>query len=272
VAFLLDGGGQTVAWENAGVVGQLHQFAAQRIHDLVQRAAPQIGAADAAGEERIAGEELRDGQRAVGYHHVSVVFGLGGRCREEIGGRKRFWRQVFRKIQAHAAGRMAWGMDDGRLEHAPVQRVTLFQELVDVGEFGSGDTEICGLDVHAVIEREIVAMHEDGSAGVLAELGEAADVVDVRMRADDGFYGELVAAEQVQDAGDFVAWVDDQGFAGDGVGDDGAVALQHANGNGDVEELRGGGVSGARGFAHRVRLPRLASGWFIGPFRLGDMV
>src|SRR5260370_9685291 len=40
-------------------VGELHHLAAQRVHDVVHRAAPEIGASDTPGEERVSSEELR---------------------------------------------------------------------------------------------------------------------------------------------------------------------------------------------------------------------
>ena len=50
MALMADGGDGTVAREDDSVVGQVHQLGAERLHDLVHRAAPQVGAADAAGE------------------------------------------------------------------------------------------------------------------------------------------------------------------------------------------------------------------------------
>ena len=108
---------------------------------------------------------------------------------------------------------------------APLQSVALFQKLIDAHQFWRGYSQKVGLLIHGVIERQIVAMHQDRGASVLAQFGEATDVVDVRVRADDGFDGELVAPEEFENAGDFVAGINDQSFAGDGVRDDGAVAL-----------------------------------------------
>jgi hypothetical protein len=58
----------------------------------------------------------------------------------------------------------------------------------------------------------------------------------VRVSADDGFDSQLVAAEQVHDAMDFVAGIEDDGFARDRIADDGAVALQQADRNGEMEQ------------------------------------
>jgi hypothetical protein len=63
-----------------------------------------------------------------------------------------------------------------------------------------------------------------------------------------------VPAEKFQDAGDFVTRIDHECFAGDGVADDGAIALQHADRNGDVDESLRDSVEGGHGVAHELRL------------------
>jgi len=57
-----DGGGGAMAGVDDGVVGKLEEFGLQGIHDLIERAAPEIGAADAAGEEGVSRKELRLGE------------------------------------------------------------------------------------------------------------------------------------------------------------------------------------------------------------------
>ena len=89
---------------------------------------------------------------------------------------------------------MAGGVNDAGLVVAPAEGVAFFQQVVDAGDFGSGDAEERGLHFHGLIERQILLMHEDRGAGDPMQFAESADVVDVRMSADDGFYGELVAA------------------------------------------------------------------------------
>ena len=56
------------------------------------------------------------------------------------------------------------------------------------------------------------------------------------MGADDGFYGEVVAADEIQDARHLVAWIHDESFARDGVANDRAIALQDAHWDGDVDQ------------------------------------
>src|SRR5690348_8948344 len=87
-------------------------------------------------------------------------------------------------------------------------------------------------------------MHEHGRAGVLVELAQSADVINVRMGADDGLHREPPAAEKVENALDLVAGIDDERFARERVADDRAIALQHADGNGDVNQTFLGGIEG----------------------------
>src|ERR1700674_4143453 len=93
-------------------------------------------------------------------------------------------------------------------------------------------------------------MHQDRRTGVLMKLAESSDVIDMGVRADDSLYGELMAAEQIQDAGDFVARVHDQGFASDGITNDGAVAMQYSHGDGNKNSSFGGSIQGGQAFAH----------------------
>src|SRR5215472_1940098 len=68
------------------------------------------------------------------------------------------------------------------------------------------------------------------------QLAQSADVVNVRMRADNGLHSQAPPAEKVQNAGDFVSRIYNQSFARQRVPDDRAIALQHANRNGDVNQ------------------------------------
>ena len=66
----------------------------------------------------------------------------------------------------------------------------------------------------------------------------------MRVRADDGLHCEPPPPQQVQNARDLVAGIDDQGFARERVANDGAIALQHADGNGDVNQTFLCGIEG----------------------------
>ena len=113
------------------------------------------------------------------------------------------------------------------------------EELVGRGDLGSGNAEPAGLDVHHADQGKIVLVVEDGGAGELLEALGAGDVVDVGVSDEDLLEGELVLLEQGEDAGDVVAGIDDDGLAGDLVSEDGAVALERADGEDFVARVRG---------------------------------
>lgn len=221
VALVADGGGRAMAGMDYGVVGEMHEFGFQRVDDLIERAAPKIGAANAAGEERVSGKELRFGEMD--------------------------FTGILGEIQADTAGSVAGSVNDVGLEAAPTESVAFLEQMIDIDEIGRDHAEEVGLYVHGVVEGKIVAVHHDGSAGVLVELGEAADVINVGVGADDDLDGEFVAAEEIEDALDFVAGVDDDGFARFGVANDQAIALKHADGQLDVDHLRVSGVGEMQG-------------------------
>jgi hypothetical protein len=77
-----------------------------------------------------------------------------------------------------------------------------------------------------------VLVIEDGCCSELLETVGSCDVVDVGVGDDDLFDGEVVFSEEGEDAGDVVAGIDDDGFMGDLVAEDGAVALERADGDG----------------------------------------
>ena len=74
------------------------------------------------------------------------------------------------------------------------------------------------------------------------KFAQAADVIDVRMSADDGLYRELMTPEKVQDAIYFIAGVHYQRFASHRVTDNRAIALQYPYRDSDVDQSVGGGI------------------------------
>ena len=210
MAFLANGGGKAVAGMHDCVVGEREELSDEGFHDFFHGAAPKVGTADAACEERVAREEDRHGDG----NFASV------RGKEETG----------------AAWRVAGCMNHLSGQIAPLQRVAFAQELVNFGDGWRLDAEEAGLHLHRLIERNVIAVHQNRSARVVVEFFQPADVVNVCMSADDRFDGELMAAEQIHDAMNFVAGVEDDGFAGKRIADDGAVALQDADRNREMQQ------------------------------------
>jgi hypothetical protein len=63
-------------------------------------------------------------------------------------------------------------------------------------------------------------------------------MIDVRVRNDDLLYLQVVLPNQRENAFDLIAGIDDHGFARGLVSDDGAVALQRADGKDFVDHGR----------------------------------
>jgi hypothetical protein len=69
-------------------------------------------------------------------------------------------------------------------------------------------------------------------------------VVNVRVRADDGLHREAPPAEQFENARNFIAGIHHECFVRHGVPNDRAIALQHPDGNGDVNQTLLCGIEG----------------------------
>jgi hypothetical protein len=93
-------------------------------------------------------------------------------------------------------------------------------------------------------------MHEYRRARVAMQLAKTSNVIDMRVRAYDGFNGKFVTTEQVQDTIDFVTRIDHQRLAANRIADDGAITLQHPHGNGDVYQSFGSGIQCWQPVAH----------------------
>src|SRR5690349_8119096 len=68
------------------------------------------------------------------------------------------------------------------------------------------------------------------------QLAKPANVVNVRVRADDGLHRKLVPAQQVQNAANLIARIDDERFPRNRIADYRAIALQHPHRYGDVQK------------------------------------
>jgi hypothetical protein len=87
-----------------------------------------------------------------------------------------------------------------------------------------------GLLIHHFEQWKVVFIEEDGRSGEALEAKRAADVVNVGVGDDDLFKLESKSGEAVVDAGDLVARIDDDGLSSCFVAEQGAVALQRADG------------------------------------------
>ena len=81
--------------------------------------------------------------------------------------------------------------------------------------------------------------------------GKTAHMVDVSVGADDGADFQIVAAQDFEDAIDFVARIDHDGIAGCRIAQNRAVALKHSHGKDGVDQL-GGRLSAVCGHSQGV--------------------
>ncbi len=209
LAFLGDGRLGAVAGEDAGFVGEGEEAGVDGMEEGADVAAGEVGAADRVGEEGVSGEE-------------ELVLG---------------------KVEAEGAGRVSGGEEDGSGEAGAAElrggadddAAPVGGAEVGRGDVGGGNAEPAGLEVHHADEREVELVVEDGRAGEGLEMFGAGDVIDVGVGDDDLFDGEGVLGEHGEDAAEVRAGVDDDGLLGGFVAEDGAVALERADGEDFVD-------------------------------------
>jgi hypothetical protein len=190
-----------VSGDDGDLVWEGEETVVDRREELASVSSWEVGTADGAGEEGVSGEE----------------------------------ESLVGKVEADAAFSVAGSVEDGSGETGYGDEFAVVEGVVRVGDDRGGDAEPAGLDVHHLDQRQVVFVVEDGSAGELLESVGSGDVVDVGVGDDDLLDGEVVLCEEGHNAGDVVAWIDDDGFAGGLVTEDGAVALEGADGNDFVD-------------------------------------
>ena len=166
----------------------------QRFHDLPGVAAGQIGAADTAGKERIAGNEqaLRLRVEAAGALRVA--------------GSKNHPQRKARQPHHLSVGQFAvWRMHLGRLQSHP-----------------------SSLRIHAVQEIKIGRMQQHRRAGQLAQSGRRAGVVQMRMGEQDLLEGQPQIGQPLRDAPSLVTRIDDNRLAALLIAHQRAIGLQRA--------------------------------------------
>ena len=193
-----------MAGDDHSGIGEGEKLLTDRADEGGAVAAGQVGTADRAGKEGVAGEEQI----------------LGG------------------QMQADAALGVAGCVEDVTAQARNGDDAAVFEGVVGRVDVGGGHAEPTGLHVHHLDQGKIAGIVEDGRAGQLFQAGGAGDVVDVGVGNEDLLDGEAVLLEEGDNAGDVVAGINDDGFAGVFIAQDRAVALQHADGE-DLVDHKG---------------------------------
>jgi hypothetical protein len=185
-----------MAWNDDGIIGQGEDAVAQGAHDFLKRASGEIGAADAAREQGVAGDQ-----------------------------------QFLRgKIEADAALGVAGSVKNVRRQAARPQRFTVPDARFDCNLARRGDADPRCLYVEHFQQRIIVLIEQDGGASLRAQLHSSAYVIDVGVGDDDLFYYQVVLTDDGENILNIVARIDDHGFASGFVANDRAVTSQRTDG------------------------------------------
>lgn len=169
--------------------------------DFLHGAAWEIGASDGAGEERIASDEFL----------------------------------LRREIEADAAFSMAGGVKDLGGVRSGGDGFSGGDAAIDFHFAGRGNADPRGLHVEHFEQGVVVLVQKNRSARGGAELHGSADMVDVSVGDHDLLDLQIVLLDQSLDVFDVIAGVDDHGFAGGVVADDGTIALERADGEDFVD-------------------------------------
>lgn len=195
-----------------GLVGENKEAASNGIENLIEITTGEVGAPDASGEKRIAGEDRIE--------------------RDEM--------------EADGALGVTGGVDDPGRKGSEPDGLAIDESFVWRGRLGGADAQPCGLLVHDVELGKVVLIEENWRACEPLEFESSADVIDVGVSDEDLFEGESEGSKAVLNSTDLVAGVDDNGFARGLVAEDGAVALQRADREGLEDHGSIVGASGSR--------------------------
>src|SRR5207253_5144377 len=129
----------------------------------------------------------------------------------------------------------AGGVQHVGREGASLERFGVGDAVVDFHFAGRTHSHPGSLHVKHFEQVVVVLVEDNGCAGGGAEFLGSADVVDVSVGDDDLVYYQVVFADEREHVVYVVAGVNDHGFAGVFIADDGAVALQRAYGQNFVD-------------------------------------
>ena len=179
------------------LIRQGQYFLVQRLDDLLEGSAGKVGAADAAREQRVSGNQL--------------VLG---------------W-----KIKANAAFGVSRRVQNIRFQASSRQRIRVAGALVNLYGPGRSDANPSGLNVHHLEQRLVVLIQKNGRSGRGPQLHRSTNMVDMRVGDNNLLDFEIVFANQRQYVFDIIAGINDHPFARSLIADDRAIALQRADGD-----------------------------------------
>ena len=172
-------------------------FLRDRLNDLGMGAAPEVRSANTALKQRVAGEE-------------NTAISL--------------------KMKAGAAGRVTRRVDCADLDAAARDRVSILNEMVDDSAFGRRHSDPLRLHIQLFKEQEIGLVNGRRRAGAFLQLENCADMINMRVGADDLLQRQAVLVQSSKNFLGVVSRIDDDRFTRGFVAENRAVALKHADG------------------------------------------
>jgi hypothetical protein len=187
---------RAVPWQHSGCIRQHQQTIAQGAQNLASIASGKIGSADRSGKQRIPGQQ----------------------------------QAVFGEEETDAAGRVSWSVYYFRLQGGEAHGQAIVGTGIRGHDFGRGNTEPTGLYLHCTQQTQILLVEKHRRPGRLLEQCRSAYVIDVSMSDNDLAQVEAMFLQPGKYLWNVVSGIDDYGFMGDLVAQDGAVTVQRAYG------------------------------------------
>src|SRR3979490_64288 len=94
---------------------------------------------------------------------------------------------------------MARRVQDLRFEASPADGVAFAQKLADFHLLRRLPTDPCGLGVQHAIKLQTAGMHSNWRAGRLLNAAQSSDVINVRVRDEDGGNMQFVTMDDLKD-------------------------------------------------------------------------
>src|SRR5690606_5222567 len=215
VGFLFgaDTGAGPVPGDHQGVVVQGVEAIADGADDLLEVAAPQVGAANAATKQGVPR-----------HQGLAVV-----------------------EPETDGPGGMPRGVQGDTTAAAEI--LVVLKEMVGPGQPDGRQAKTPALLLDALPQEQIPLVEMDRRAGGSLDLPRGKDVVEVGVGVDDGDHPKTQGVEFIENKVGIAARIHQKRLAGEGVTDDRAVALQGADRKGaDDDTLCGGLIHGSPGW------------------------
>ena len=121
---------------------------------------------------------------------------------------------------------MSWGVYDFGGQAGEANPRAVVGTCIGRRDLGRGNAEPAGLHFHGAQQFEVIFVEKHRRPGHFLKQGCSAHMVDMSMSHDDLAQGEAMLLQPGENLRKVVARIDDDGFVGELVAQDGAIAVQ----------------------------------------------